>query len=105
MYFLLGIVVVINVYTTLHTDFFTHSSTFDRTPYFKYSNASDKVIELASGRAYNIKGKGELSSFPVFLMPYEYILWWKGQPVSKSKEKTTIEIWEKNKDISVSLLK
>lgn len=105
MYFLLGIVVVINVYTTIHTDFFTHSSTFDRTPYFKYSNASDKVIELASGRAYNIKGKGELSSFPVFLMPYEYILWWKGQPVSKSKEKTTIEIWEKNKDISVSLLK
>ncbi len=97
-------IVVMNVYAILSSNFFTTSREFRRIPMYKYIEAVNSAIDLTGGKSYTIKGKGELSNFPVFLMPYEYMLWWKGHPVSKFKEKTIIEFWEKDYDISVSLV-
>jgi len=63
--------------------------------------ASDKIIQLVKGRNYNLVGQGELSFFPVFTMPYEYLLWWKGQPPVKEKVDLKIVVWEKDGEIIV----
>lgn len=98
-------IVTINVYIIFSTNFFTKVGEYHRLSYMDYLNASEKTIDLARGKKYNIKGKGELSNFPVFLMPYEYILWWKGYPVSKEPEKTVIQISETKNGITVLKMK
>lgn len=102
---LLAVVVGINTYTVLDTNFFSKPGFYTRTPLYQRMNAVDKVIYLTQGKSYTIIGKGELSSFPVFLDPYRYLLWCRGFPPSNTKQKTVIQIWEKEKDIEVTKIK
>lgn len=64
-------------------------------------NAINKIITLTKDKNYNLVGKGPGSQFESFTMNYEYLLWWKGKPVSKNKEKLKIEISEDSKGIHV----
>ncbi|MGE5041741.1 MAG: ArnT family glycosyltransferase [Candidatus Levyibacteriota bacterium] len=102
---LLVFIVLINSYLLFSTNFFTLPGEFQRISFSDRMKAVDKIIELSQGKKYNIKGKGELSDLPVFLMPYEYLLWWDGHPVSHSPEKTVIQVWEANNTIQISKIK
>ena len=64
----------------------------------------DKIITLTKGQEYNLIGKGEGSWFESFTMNYEYLLWWKGFPVSERKEKLIILITETKNEIEVRKL-
>ncbi len=57
---------------------------------------TNKIIKLAQGQNYNLVGKGEGSQYESFTMNYEYLLWWKKNPVSKKNEKLKIVIYEKD---------
>ena len=67
----------------------------------KHLQAIDSVIHIAKRRDYNLLGKGVLSNFPVFTMPYEYLLWWKGYPPKKENTDLKIVVWEKDGEIIV----
>ncbi len=64
-------------------------------------NAVDKIIKLANNREYNLVGRGAGSQFSSFTMNYEYLLWWKGRPVSNINVKTKIVVWESPKGIII----
>lgn len=102
MFLILVIILIgmINAYSLLSSQYLTKGA-HGRLTIKKQMDASTRVISIAGKHRYNIKGKGELSNFPVFTMPYEYILWWKGSPPSHMKEKIQIEIWEKGDKILV----
>lgn len=91
---------VINTYTLLSTRYLTVGD-YGRLTIEKQTTATDRVISIAKGYSYNIKGRGELSAFPVFLTPYKYLLWLKGHPDSDRNEKIQILIWEKESSIFV----
>lgn len=56
--------------------------------------AVDKIIKLVKKEDFNLIGKGEGSQFKSFTMNYEYLLWWKGYPVSNKPQKVKIIISE-----------
>jgi hypothetical protein len=64
-------------------------------------NAVDEIIKLANNREYNLVGKGAGSQFSSFTMNYEYLLWWKGRPVSNVNAKIKIVVWESPKGIII----
>ena len=63
--------------------------------------AVDKVLLLSNNRPYNIIGKGALSNFPSFTMPYEYLLWWRGHAPERKNVGFKIVIWEKEDEIII----
>lgn len=97
---ILGIA-VFNIYFLVSSSYFTNIGSRSRLSVTQQMRAADHVITITDGHRYNIIGKGELSFFPVFLMPYEYLLWWKDHPVSHKKEKLQIQIWENGNEIIV----
>ncbi len=94
-----------NTYFLLHTNYLTQNTLYNRASYNTKLEAVDQVIELAGLNSYTIVGRGELSDFPVFLMPYEYLLWWKQKPINKTNPEKTIEIWEQGDIIRVTEIK
>lgn len=95
-----------NVYYLFYTDFLTQNTKNNRISYSTRLQAIDKIVSVTGEKSYTIVGRGELSSFPVFLMPYEYLLWWKGKPVSKDKPEAQIfEIWEDKSSVKVTKIK
>lgn len=103
--FLVLYLACMNVGILLGTNFFTKPGPYFRYPFSEKLEAVQKVILLSNGKPYNIEGKGTLSTFPVFLTPYEYLLWWEGHPVSGKNRETKILIWEKGSHIVVKKLK
>lgn len=71
-----------NIYYLLMTNYATHNVHQVRINYTNRTNSIEKIILLSKGKPFNIKGRGVLGSFPVFTMPYEYLLWYKGHPIS-----------------------
>lgn len=65
--------------------------------------ATNEIIALSQGREYNLIGKGEGSQFRSFTMNYEYLLWWKGHPVSDKNVGLKIIVFEKGREIKVSI--
>lgn len=92
-------IAVMNSYFLLSTDFYTNYGQKSRITYSEKIKVVDKTIYLSNNKPFNIKGRGSLSDFPVFTMPYQYLLWWKGRPPSTRPEKTTIIIEEKNGNV------
>lgn len=99
--FIVGILAEGNMYLLISTDFLTQG-THSKITYTQRHEAVKKTIQLANNKPYNIVGKGNLSDFPVFLDPYRYMLWYDGHAPSASKQKTTIQIWEKANNIVVT---
>lgn len=64
-------------------------------------SAVDRIIALASGQPYNLIGQGKGSQFVSYTMNYEYLLWWKGYPLSHSPQKLKIYVSETDKGIQV----
>jgi len=91
----------INVHFILSTNYLTINTAKNRLTISKQLVAADSIIQIAKGRNYNLIGQGELSFFPVFTMPYEYLLWWKGYPPTKEKVDLKIVVWEKEGEILV----
>jgi len=98
---ILLVISFINVRFILSTNYLTINTTKDRLTISKQLVAADSIIQIAKGRNYNLIGQGELSFFPVFTMPYEYLLWWKGYPPKKENVDLKIVVWEKNGAIIV----
>lgn len=91
---LIAIIVYSNIYYNL-----TNYSNLDL---LNRTKAVERVINLTKGQKYNLIGKGQGSQFVSFTMNYEYLLWWKNHPVSKSDEKLKIIISEDSKGIHVN---
>lgn len=99
------IISISNVYYLLYTQYFTQNTSSNRITHETRMQAVAEVLNIAEGKSYRIVGRGELSDFPVFLMPYEYLLWWKGKPVDEINFSKTIEIWENGNTITISEIK
>lgn len=67
----------------------------------KRANAVDTMISLSDGKPFRIVGKGIGSQFESFIMPYEYLAWYQGHPVSNTSKNTFI-VEEKNSNIIVT---
>ena len=88
-----------NLIFLLSTEYMTNMGKNSRITFAERIVAVEKVIELSQKKPYKIVGEGELSDFSVFLMPYEYLLWWKGSyPKSFGK---SITINEKNGNVYI----
>ena len=78
--------------------YFTYKDTFN--PYFENRiKAVDKIINLANNNGYSLIGKGPGSQFESYTMNYEYLLWWKGYPPSKTSGNLKIYISEDDNGI------
>jgi len=64
-------------------------------------SSANKIIKIADNQKYNLIGRGVGSQFRSFTMNYEYILWWKGHPVSNENVRTKIVVWETSKGIII----
>jgi hypothetical protein len=74
----------------------------DKTVEFKNRmSAVNKIIALSGGQEYNLTGEGRGSEFRSFTMNYEYLLWWKGHPISNKIVKNNIFVSESSKGIVV----
>ncbi len=103
--FLIVSMCVLNIFFLMSTNFYTTGKYGYRMTYKQRMNAVDKIIKLSGDQKYAIVGKGELSDFPVFLDPYRYLLWYKGKPTSNDKKARTIQVWEQERLIDVSIIK
>jgi GT2 family glycosyltransferase len=91
--FLLMTVLLVNLSLALNQD---------RTTQFKNRmSAVNKIIALSGGQEYNLVGQGRGSEFRSFTMNYEYLLWWKGHPVSGRVVKNKIVVSESSSGIIV----
>lgn len=66
------------------------------------NKAAEAVIKLTKGQKYNLIGRGPGSQFASFTMNYEYLLWYKGFPPSKTSTSQIISIAELNGKIIIS---
>lgn len=89
-----------NAFFLLSTSFLTEGSG-GRITLRERLEAVEKALSISSGKPYNIVGKGDLSDFKSFTMPYEYLFWWKGQAPETRKVSLKIVIWEKGSEIFV----
>lgn len=92
-----------NMYILFWTSYFTNMGDKSRISQKERMYAVMQIIKLADHKKFKIQGRGELSDLPVFTMPYEYLLWWKGHPPSQTSS-LTIEIYEKDGDIFIKKL-
>ena len=90
---LLAVISLFNIYSIYKND---------QIPEFKNRlAAANRIISLSGNKEYNLIGKGEGSQFRSFTMNYEYLLWWKGHPVSLNTAGTKIIISEDRNGIRV----
>jgi hypothetical protein len=90
---LLIVIVVLNSYVIFKNDFVSDLG--------NRVKAVDKIIKLTNNLPYNLVGRGEAAKFRSFTMDYEYLLWWKGHPISEENVKTKIAVWETAKGIII----
>lgn len=102
---LIILIAAVNAFYLFHTNYLTQNTKHNRITYTARMQAVSKVIHIANGNSYTIVGRGELSDFPVFLMPYEYLLWWEKNPIDKVNPETSIEIWEQGNRIIITKIK
>jgi hypothetical protein len=102
---LILVVCVLNILFLLSTNFYTKGKYGYRITYKQRMEAVENIIKLSEGRKYAIVGKGELSDFPVFLDPYRYLLWHRGEVLSKGKGIRVIQVWEQERKINISIIK
>lgn len=64
-------------------------------PYFSERvDVVNQIIKRSNQKSFNLAGKGEGSQFASFTMNYEFLLWFKGHPISKENEKLKLIISE-----------
>ena len=97
----IGIIGIINSYYLLSTEYLTKMGKSSRITFEERVNAADSLIKIANKRPYNLVGRGELSDFSMFTMNYEYLLWWKGHPLTKEDVDLKIIVWEREGNILV----
>lgn len=89
-YIVVFVLVSCNTYFLLSTNFYINTAI----TFTERIQAVDRVIGLSNNRPYNLVGKGILSEFETYTDNYQYLLWWKGHPVSKVKTSLTIIVSE-----------
>lgn len=94
----LFIIVILNFFYLISNNFSTNAQGLTFKDRIK---ATGKIIKISSSQKYNLLGEGEGSRFESFTMNYEYLLWWKGHPPSRSNEKFKIYISETPKGITI----
>jgi hypothetical protein len=87
------LIVLLNFYAVFHND--------QTTEFKNRLTATEKIIKLANNQRYNLIGRGAGSQFESFTMSYQYLLWWKGHPVSNQTVQTKIVVWEMPKGIII----
>src|ERR1035437_10083780 len=75
---LIMLILALNVYTVFRNDMMPN--------FLIRINAVNQIIKLSDNKPYNLIGKGAGSQFRSYTMNYEYLLWWKGHPVSNTNE-------------------
>lgn len=95
------VIVTVLLIIGLNINYLIHFYWGTSSQYKKIIAASDRIIGLTEGRPYNLIGKGELDNFPVFTMPYEYILWYKGYPLEQKPVSLKIVVWQDRDEIKV----
>lgn len=90
-----------NIYHLLSTSFLTNINGEKVITYPLVLDASNKILSISSGSAYNLEGRGALSNFESFLMSYEYLLIWGNHPPSEKSVPLKIIIWQKESSIEV----
>jgi hypothetical protein len=106
-YLVLSIISLIalgNIYFLISTGYKTNLGNSKIGTFQSKNIASEEVLMISNGRPYNLIGKGPLSDFPSFTMPYEYILWWKGSAPQEEDTPLKIQVWEKDGEIIVEEL-
>lgn len=91
---LLAVLLIFITYANLHWLF--NSDKYISNDLRNREYVVDKIIQNSNGQSFSLLGKGEGSQFRSFLMPYEYLLWFKNQPQSKSNEELKYIITEHN---------
>ena len=99
--FLILAISVFNIYFLFFSQYFTYTNGVKRSTYKDKLEASEKIVNLANGKPYNLIGKGVLSDYPSFTMPYEYLTWWKGNAPKKTNTQLKIIVWEKENEIII----
>jgi len=95
------IISIFNAYMLFSTDYFSNVNGVRNLIYKDKLKASERIVELSKGENYNLIGKGVLSDYPSFTMPYEYLTWWRGNAPSKTNTKLKIIVWEKENEIII----
>jgi len=65
-------------------------------------NAAGKIIIQSDGDAYSLVGTGIGSQFESFVMPYEYLVWYLGQPSVKTGAQKVFILEEKPSGLKIS---
>src|SRR3989344_4543704 len=95
---ILAIFVFMNIYYFVNYDLSSKNAEF-----VKRKEATSRIKEYASGKQYNLIGKGVVSQFESFTMNYEYLLWYFYKSIpSEQNVNLKIYIEEKNGKILVS---
>ncbi|OGH13376.1 MAG: hypothetical protein A3H50_02470 [Candidatus Levybacteria bacterium RIFCSPLOWO2_02_FULL_37_10] len=95
---ILAIFVFMNIYYFVNYDLSSKNAEF-----VKRKEATSRIKEYASGKQYNLIGKGVGSQFESFTMNYEYLLWYFYKSIpSEQNVNLKIYIEEKNGKILVS---
>ena len=94
---LIVLILALNVYTSFRNDMMPN--------FLIRINAVNQIIKLSNNKPYNLIGKGAGSQFRSYTMNYEYLLWWKGHPVSNTNVKNKIVVSESLKGIIICIQK
>src|ERR1035437_7908451 len=94
---LIVLILALNVYTAFRNDMMPN--------FLIRINAVNQIIKLSDNKPYNLIGKGAGSQFRSYTMGYEYLLWWKGHPVSNTNVKNKIVVSESLKGIIICIQK
>jgi 4-amino-4-deoxy-L-arabinose transferase-like glycosyltransferase len=92
-FFLLFLFIGCNIFALFTHDFLMHGYGYGPTIQERTITAQ-KIVQEAHQKKYNIVGKGDWSQFPSFIMNYEYLTWWLGNPPTKKKQQLRFDIRE-----------
>lgn len=87
------LIVIINSYAALKNDLVNDLQ--------NRIEVADEIIKVSNNQPYNLIAKGIGSEFSSTTMNYEYLLWWKGHPVSEKNAQTKIVVWQLSKGIII----
>lgn len=99
---LLIFILLTNIYFIFKEDFILDKKSGRLFTLDKRMEASKEIINLASGRNYNLKGLGLGSNHESFTMNYEYLAWWLGHAPSEKEENVKIYVSESAKGIRIN---
>lgn len=100
---LVGLIAGFNSYTMIQKQYLMQANGYGPT-FTQRQIATDEIIAQAKGQKYTIIGQGPGSHFRSYIMPYEYLTWWKGQGPSYDKNSLKIGMSESLERIIIKQL-